>query len=176
MTSPARTRCARPGLRPGRARTRAQALLDACQDYGAELRFAQNATGTRVHVLAEPNIPAWAREDPPQSRPTIDEITKTVAGALLAVCGVRVRRHRGGLERGGRQIDHFPDELLCARCHAAFAAFGHTAAALIFEHNQEPEPEPHHDLCEPPAQGTAGSTAARRPGTRATHQVEGVKP
>lgn len=130
-----------PALRPGRARTRAQALLDAWQDYGAELRFVQNATGTRVHVLAEPDIPAWARADPPQRRPTIDEITETVVGAVPAVCGVRLRCHRGGLEQGGRRIDDFPDELLCRRCHAGFTALGDAAAALIFEHNRRPDDE-----------------------------------
>jgi hypothetical protein len=141
---PATTRH-RLAVRAGGALARAQMLLAVTDASGQELKFVETASGA-VHVVAPVGEERVDAADPTgtgglDDRVDLAVITEAVLGVLLAVCGVRVRRHRGGCERGGRIVDSFADDQLCARCHAAFAAFGDTAAALIFEHNRAPYDE-----------------------------------
>lgn len=105
----------------------AAALLAALSDAGTDIRFAENADGSVVHVLAW--IEPASGEDP---RPmTADGVIDFMLGRWRMVCGVVLDRHRGGFERGSRPTGSFPDEKLCQRCHAAFGDQAH----LIFDAN-----------------------------------------
>ncbi len=61
-----------------------------------------------------------------------------MTGQTWSVCGVTFIRHRGGFEQGGRLLDHFPDELLCQHCHAAFG----DRSVILFELNQDDGSDP----------------------------------
>ena len=107
----------------------AAALLAAVHDVAADIRFAENADGTVVHVLAW--VEVRGGDDP---RPmSADGVIAFMQGRWRMVCGVVLDRHRGGFERGSRPVGSFPDEKLCARCHAAFG----DQAALIFDANPD---------------------------------------
>lgn len=118
----------RLAVRAGGARARAQMLLAVADARGLELKFVETASGA-VHVVAPAGEERVDAADPTGTdglgnRVDLAVVTEAVLGVLLAVCGVRVLRHRGGYEQGGRIVAFFADDQLCARCHAAFAAFG----------------------------------------------------
>ena len=95
-------------------------------------------TAQTVHVVA--HITDWPRALPESHYGDFDAIA-LLLGDVWTVCGTRIARHVGGFEHAARHVDHFPDDLLCQPCHAAFG----DRAALLFELNQPPDPEePEH--------------------------------
>lgn len=103
-------------------------------DYDA-VRFIQS--DTTVHVLAPPDfVPERHKELFGGGEG--EQQMRFMLGETWSVCGVRFVRHRGGFEAGARLLSHFPDELLCQHCHAAFGDRG----AVIFEVNQDDGRDP----------------------------------
>lgn len=125
-----------PGATPGKPNRYAQALIDAMSgsESGlADLRFLANADGSCVHVVARIEVPARGRPrlHPGYDADAGDAVIDFLLGRTRLACGIVLYQHRGGFERSSRPIGSFPDEKLCARCHAAFGDQAH----LIFDAN-----------------------------------------
>lgn len=99
------------------------------------IRFIR--TERTVHVLAPADyLPERHRElfgDGEDERQM-----RFMLGEVWTVCGTRIVRHRSGFESGGQIVSHFPDEMLCQRCHAAFG----DRSVLLFEANQDDGEDP----------------------------------
>lgn len=125
---------ATPGLRAQRA-----AVLIAAYDAGDQdaVRFIQSIC--TVHVLAPDDfVPDRHRELFGDTDG--EHMMRFLTGQTWSVCGATFVRHRDGFESGARLLDHFPDELLCQRCHAAFG----DRSVILFEVNQPgsyPQPD-----------------------------------
>lgn len=111
-------------------------LHEAPGNYHDAIKFIRVAS--TVHVLGPPG-------ERPQRHVELfgddeaENFMRFALGECWSVCGVRFVRHARGFESGAQMVSHFPDELLCSRCHKEFGIeYGH----LIFEANQPDDSDP----------------------------------
>lgn len=124
------------GVNPGIRAARAAGVL-ALYDGGDRDALQFVRVSETVHVVATASdVPDRYKELFGDGE--AEHMMRMMTGEVWSICGTRIVRNRDGFETGGRLVSHFPDELLCIACHAAFGY----RAVIIFEANQDDGEDP----------------------------------